>query len=57
MKDSHLNIFDAKATLRKTELFQCLDDEACDLVANLVKWKQYRQGVEVKGSTEHLQKL
>jgi hypothetical protein len=44
MKDSHLNIFDAKATLRKTELFECLDDEVCDLVANLVKWKQYRQG-------------
>lgn len=57
MKDSHSNTFDAKETLRKTELFQCLDDDAFDLVANLVKWKRYLKGVEVlpyKGESDNV---
>jgi CRP-like cAMP-binding protein len=26
---------------------QSLDDESCDQIARLVKWKQYRQGTEI----------
>ena len=47
MKNSQQNTFDASEALQKTEIFKCLDDEAIDLVSNLVKWKQYRKGVEV----------
>jgi CRP/FNR family cyclic AMP-dependent transcriptional regulator len=47
MKNNHQDKFDAKETLRETELFKFLDDEALDQVLKLIKWKQYRQGVEV----------
>jgi CRP/FNR family cyclic AMP-dependent transcriptional regulator len=47
MKNNHLATFDAREALRKTELFKYLDDEACGLISNLVKWKQYRQGAEI----------
>ncbi len=47
MKNSQQNTFDASEALRKTEIFKCLDDEAFELVSNLVKWKQFRKGVEV----------
>jgi CRP-like cAMP-binding protein len=47
MKSNHLPTFDAREALRTTELFKHLDDEACGLVSNLIKWKLYRQGTEV----------
>ena len=47
MKNNQQNTFDAREALRKTEIFKCLDDEVFDLVSNLVKWKQFRKGVEV----------
>ena len=34
-------------SLQQTELFECLDDEACGLVEKLVKWKKYKKGAEV----------
>ena len=47
MKNNHQDKFDVKESLRLTELLNCLDDDDLDLVSKLVKWKQYRQGVEV----------
>jgi len=47
MKNSHSSTPDAKEALRKIKLFQCLDDESCDQIAKLVKWKQYQQGTEI----------
>ncbi len=47
MSNNHEDKFDARESLRITELFTSLDDAAIDLVSNLVKWKQFRKGVEV----------
>jgi CRP/FNR family cyclic AMP-dependent transcriptional regulator len=47
MKNNRQNTFDARQALRDAEIFKCLDDEAIGQVSNLVKWKQYRKGVEV----------
>ena len=47
MKSNHLSSFDAKVALRNIKLFQGLDDESCDQISTLVKWKQYQQGTEI----------
>jgi CRP/FNR family cyclic AMP-dependent transcriptional regulator len=47
MKNNHQNKLDAGEALRKIELFESLDDEACDQISSLVKWKQHRKGTEV----------
>lgn len=47
MKNSHSTTPDAKAALRNIKLFQCLDDESRDQIANLIKWKHYQQGTEI----------
>jgi len=47
MKNKRQNTFDARQALQEAEIFKCLDDEAIGQVSSLVKWKQYRKGVEV----------
>jgi len=55
MKNNHLSALDAKEVLRNIKLFQCLDDESCDQLTKLVKWRQYQRGTEIipyKGETD-----
>lgn len=47
MKNDRQHGFDAVSTLKSTELFSSLDDEARGLIAKLIKWKSYQAGVEV----------
>ena len=47
MKSERPQPFDSIASLKKIELFDCLDDAACDRVSKLIKWRQYRKGTEV----------
>ena len=47
MKSDQPHTFDASDSLKKIELFECLDNEACDQVSKLIKWKQYKKGAEV----------
>lgn len=39
--------FDSSDSLKNIELFACLDNEACERVSKLIKWKQYKKGTEV----------
>ncbi len=47
MKSDQPHTFDSSDSLKKIELFECLDNEACDQVSKLIKWKQYKRGAEV----------
>lgn len=47
MENDHQHSFDMINSLQQTELFECLDDDACGLVSKLVKWKKYKKGAEV----------
>lgn len=38
---------DSSDSLKKIELFECLDNEACDQVSKLIKWRRYKKGSEV----------
>jgi len=47
MENDHQHSFDMINSLQQTELFECLDDDACGLVSKLIKWKKYKKGAEV----------
>ena len=47
MKSDQPHTFDSSSSLKKIDLFECLDNEACDQVSKLIKWKQYKKGTEV----------
>ena len=38
---------DPSDSLKKIELFENLDDQACDQVSKLIKWRQYKKATEV----------
>lgn len=47
MKSDQPHKFDSSDSLKQIELFECLDNEACDQVLKLIKWRQYKKGAEV----------
>lgn len=47
MKSDRPHSFDSSASLKNIELFECLDDSACEQVSKLIKWRQYKKGTEV----------
>lgn len=47
MKSDQPHTLDSSNALKKIELFECLDNAACDQVSKLIKWKQYKKGTEV----------
>lgn len=47
MKSDQPHTFDSSDSLKQIELFECLDNEACDQVSTFIKWKQYKKGSEV----------
>jgi len=47
MKSDQPHTLDSSNALKQIELFECLDNAACDQVSKLIKWKQYKKGTEV----------
>lgn len=47
MTTNHHKTAETIESLLKVDVFKSLDEDACSLISNLVKWRQYRQGTEI----------